>query len=106
MTFRLKDRRWRQGRTSATSPPPGDMFVGLAIFGKPDYKAVIDQDAGGAGPCPLNVPSIWCCSIRDGTLIDSASQLALAVNRTLTDLGLPRPMRPWCAPGSAMVPTS
>ena len=25
----------------------------------------------------------------DGTLIDSASQLALAVNRTLTDLGLP-----------------
>ena len=40
----------------------------------------------------------------DGTLIDSASQLALAVNRTLTDLGLPEAdeavVRTWVGNGA------
>ena len=40
----------------------------------------------------------------DGTLIDSASQLALAVNRTLTELGLPEAdeavVRTWVGNGA------
>ena len=84
-----------------------DMFVaGSAIFGKPDYKAVIDEMRAGAGPCPLNVPSI-SGAVRSRWHPDrQCPQLALAVNRTPADLGLARPTRPWCAPGSATVPTS
>jgi phosphoglycolate phosphatase len=36
----------------------------------------------------------------DGTLIDSAPQLALAVNRTLAELGLAEPTRPWYLVGN------
>ena len=78
-----------RSRTSARSRPP----VRTCSWPAPPSSASRTlqggdrRDAGGAGPCPLSVPSIWCCSISmapDRQL----PQLALAVNRTLADLGL------------------